>query len=58
MTDMGVLKADLKTGEGTVDFYVEFDEQSALFQADVLKDWIEQLTEKYEAMVREAIPPS
>ena len=41
------LISDLECGEGHVNIKDSFEEQSHLFQIDVLKDWISQLQSEY-----------
>jgi len=49
----GVLFYDHDAGEGDVDFGDEFADESSLFKADVLRDWIGILQSEYEKAVTE-----
>lgn len=44
----GGLNANYNTGEGDITLSPKFMEQDALFRADVLRDWIYDLTQLYE----------
>lgn len=44
---IALLEANLEDGEGSVVVTDEFKAQTKLMQADLLKDWIAQLTEMY-----------
>lgn len=45
---VGYLKANLDTGEGDVVFTEFFERLSPLMKADLLKDWLYDITEAYE----------
>lgn len=45
------LRIDWNNGEGEIKLPARFLSESELFQADVLQDWIEQLTELYEQAI-------
>lgn len=51
---MGTLYADMETGEGEVKINVLFDEESYLFQADVLQEWIGLLQREYDLALEKA----
>lgn len=45
----GVLSASIINGEGKIILCHEFRNSDYLFQKDILKDWIHQLTEYYDS---------
>lgn len=53
---MGTLWADMDCGEGEVTINILMDEESALFRADVLQEWIALLQREYDLAVEEAFP--
>ena len=53
MRHVAGLKINWDSGEGDVVLNKEFLEQSALFRADVLKDWAYQMEQLYNATVVE-----
>jgi hypothetical protein len=50
------LKADWGSGEGSVKCPEEWGELDALLRADLLKDWIYDLTEMYDEAVKNIFP--
>ena len=53
---MGPLWADMDCGEGEVTLNILLDEESDLFRADVIQDWIGLLQREYDLAVGKVFP--
>lgn len=53
---MGTLWADMDCGEGEVTINILLDEESDLFRADVIQDWIGLLQREYDLAVAKVFP--
>ena len=53
---MGTLWADMDCGEGEVTLNILLDEESDLFRADVIQDWIGLLQREYDLAIGKVFP--
>ncbi len=56
MQPISGLRVDWNAGEGSIELPAKFLRESALFRADVLKDWIEQLAAIYNQTAGNDLP--